>query len=65
MRMVNDPAYRFFDFETELNNMGYNLFGNEQHKDALAVFDFITQLFPESANAWDSLAEGFLTSGDA
>ncbi len=64
-RMVNDPAYRFFDFEGELNKTGYNLLGRGQHQDALAVFGFITQLFPESANAWDSLAEGYLTSGNS
>ncbi|MDC8004343.1 hypothetical protein POV27_09790 [Aureisphaera galaxeae] len=63
-RMVNDPSYRFFDFEGELNRVGYNLLGRGQHQDALAVFGFVSQLFPNSANAWDSLAEGYLTIGD-
>ncbi|GAB5399559.1 MAG: hypothetical protein Aureis2KO_11440 [Aureisphaera sp.] len=63
-RMVKDPAYRFFDFEGELNKTGYNLLGRGQFPDALAVFSFITQLFPDSANAWDSLAEGYLKAGD-
>ncbi|MCH7785267.1 MAG: tetratricopeptide repeat protein [Bacteroidetes bacterium] len=64
VRMINDPKYRFFDFEGELNNTGYNLLGRKQYQEAIAVFGFVTQLFPESANAWDSLAEGFLKAGD-
>ncbi|MCZ6593932.1 MAG: tetratricopeptide repeat protein, partial [Bacteroidetes bacterium] len=42
---------------------GYNMLGSGQHQEAIAVFSFITQLFPESANAWDSLAEGHLRAG--
>ena len=63
VRMVNDPAYRFFDFEGELNQAGYNMLGSGQNEQAVAVFSFVTQLFPESASAWDSLAEGYLKAG--
>lgn len=63
VRMINDPMYRFFDFEGELNRAGYNMLGSGQHQEAIAVFSFITQLFPESPNAWDSLAEGHLKAG--
>ena len=63
-RMINDPMYRFFDFEGELNRAGYNMLGKGQHQGAISVFTFITQLFPNSANAWDSLAEGFLKAGE-
>ncbi len=62
-RMVNDPMYRFFDFESELNRAGYNMIGRGQHQEAIAVFTFVTKLFPNSANAWDSLAEGYLKAG--
>lgn len=62
--MVKDPKYRFFDFEGEFNTAGYNLLGNDQQQEAIFVFTMITELFPDSANAWDSLAEGFLKVGD-
>jgi tetratricopeptide (TPR) repeat protein len=62
-RMVNDPKYRFFDFESELNKAGYNMLGSGMHEEAITVFGFVTKLFPESANAWDSLAEGHLKAG--
>lgn len=62
-RMINDPAYKFFDFEKELNKAGYRLLSGEQYEQAIAVFSFVTQMFPDSANAWDSLAEGYLKAG--
>ncbi len=58
-RMVQDPKYRFFDFEGEFNKAGYNLLGNN-NEGALFVFEMTANLFPDSANAWDSLAEGYL-----
>eukprot|EP00747_Dinoflagellata_sp_TGD_P188009 gnl/TRDRNA2_/TRDRNA2_46311_c0_seq1.p1 gnl/TRDRNA2_/TRDRNA2_46311_c0~~gnl/TRDRNA2_/TRDRNA2_46311_c0_seq1.p1 ORF type:complete len:549 (-),score=9.60 gnl/TRDRNA2_/TRDRNA2_46311_c0_seq1:43-1689(-) len=63
-KMVQDPRYKFFDFEGELNTVGYNQLGRGDAQTAIAIFSFVTQLFPESANAWDSLAEGYLEAGD-
>ena len=63
-RMVKDPTYAFFDFEANFNKAGYNLLGSNQVKEAVFVFGLITELFPNSANAWDSLAEGYLKAGD-
>jgi len=62
-RMINDPMYQFFNFESELNTTGYKVLGSGQHQEAIAIFGFVTQLFPKSANAWDSLAEGYLKDG--
>ena len=63
-RMVNDKNYCFFDFEGQFNRAGYNLLGSGQVQQAIFVFQMITDLYPNSANAWDSLAEGFLKAGD-
>ncbi len=63
-RMMADPAYKFFDFEAELNNTGYMVLNRADYGEAIAIFGFVTQLFPESANAWDSLAEAYWKSGD-
>lgn len=56
-KMVNDPRYRFFKFEEEFNNTGYNLLRNGRMEPAIYVFQLNAKLFPESANVWDSLAE--------
>jgi hypothetical protein len=63
-KMIRDPRYKFFDFESELNEAGYRILGSGDHQTAIAIFSFVTRLFPESANAWDSLAVGFLEAGD-
>jgi len=46
------------------NNWGYNLLGQQRPKDALAVFQLNTWAHPRSANAQDSLADGYLAVGD-
>jgi len=53
-----------YDFgEASLNALGYSLI--EAHpRDAIAIFQLNAEQFPESANAWDSLAEGYLKAGD-
>lgn len=63
VRMINDPNYRFFKFESELNKAGYKLLGSEEHEKAIFVFQLITEFFPDSVNALVSLAEGFLKAG--
>ena len=63
-RIIKDPNYEFFDFEGEFNRLGYQLLGRGDANTAVAVFRMITALFPESANACDSLAEGLWKSGD-
>lgn len=61
--MVNDPAYAFFDFEEEFNSAGYNLLRGDNPEAAIMVFELVAGLFPNSANAWDSLAEGYWQIG--
>ena len=63
-RMVEDPAYRFFDFEGKLNNAGQMLLGQNQVQPAMFVLQFCTQLFPESAVSYDNLAAALLVAGD-
>ena len=56
-RLVKDTRYRFFDFESQFNQAGYNLLGGGQLEPAMFIFRMNTELFPKSANAWDSLGE--------
>ncbi len=62
--MLKDPSYKFFDFEGEFNKAGYAMLSEKQFEEALFIFKMNTDLFPNSANAWDSLAEAYWKSGD-
>ena len=50
--------------EQAINFLGYWLLTNQRYEHAIAVFELNTESYPESANAWDSLAEGHLRRGD-
>lgn len=51
------PGYR-------INGIGYVLLRMKKIDDAIEVFKLNTIDFPDSANFWDSLAEGYMTKGD-
>lgn len=50
-----DPAFSLK--EKELNGWGYQLLSQKKAAQALAIFKLNTQLYPESANAYDSFGE--------
>ncbi len=50
--------------ESQMNRVGYQLLGLKRIKDALEVFKQNTLDFPNEFNTWDSLAEGYIVSGD-
>lgn len=56
------------DFEVNertLNAFGYRLlYNSNKPHDALKVFQLILELFPESSNAYDSAAEGYLMTNN-
>ena len=52
------------EIERSINSIGYRLVGENRLDDALEVFTTNTELFPSSANVWDSLAETYLAVGD-
>lgn len=51
------PGYR-------INSIGYALLRMKKIDEAIEVFKQNTLDFPDSANFWDSLAEGYMTKGD-
>lgn len=51
--------------EQQLNGLGYGLLKHGQTKMAVAIFEKNVALFPESANAYDSLADGHVAAGDS
>lgn len=50
--------------ENELNNYGYTLLNQGEQDKAISIFQLNTQRHPKSANAWDSLGEGYAIKGD-
>jgi thiol-disulfide isomerase/thioredoxin len=49
--------------ESELNACGYTLMGSGKMKEAIAVFRINANLFPQSANCYDSLGEAYAKTG--
>ncbi len=50
--------------EVDVNNLGYQLLFGGKIDDAIEVFKMNTELYPDSWNVWDSLAEGYMNNGD-
>ena len=61
---ANDPRNRYRGVEGDLNRFGYELLNQNQTARAISVFRLNTELYPQSANTFDSLAEGLWRSGD-
>jgi len=51
--------------EQTINQIGYNLLGQKKIDDALAAFRRNVELYPGSANVYDSLADGLEAQGKA
>ncbi len=49
--------------ENSLNNLGYQLMGMKKLDDAIAAFQLNVELYPGSANVYDSLGEAYETAG--
>ena len=58
-----DPDALLFR-EATINSAAYELLRSSRAADALALFRLNVELYPRSANAHDSLAEAFETTGD-
>ena len=50
--------------EPRFNVLGYAYLAREDYKTAIAIFQLNTQLYPDSANTYDSLAEAHMKKGD-
>ena len=55
-----DPAVA----EQRFNGVGYRLLVQKDYPKAIAIFQLNTELYPASANTYDSLAEAYMASGD-
>lgn len=50
--------------ETELNQLGYQLLQMKKVTEAIEIFKLNVEMYPQSANAYDSLGEGFMVHGE-
>ncbi|MBI5476222.1 MAG: glycosyltransferase family 39 protein [Ignavibacteriales bacterium] len=50
--------------ENQINSIGYWYLGNNMEDEALIVFTFNVEEYPESFNVYDSLGEAYMTNGD-
>jgi len=57
------PHWPLLD-EGQMNRQGYRFLSAGKYEAAIQVFLLNTEEFPHSFNTWDSLAEGYLKSGD-
>jgi len=60
---AKESAAFSFDSEDLLNDVGYALIGQKKFADAVTILEYNTQLFPNSANVFDSLGEGYYRAG--
>ncbi len=59
-----DPRNRFDNVEDKINRLGYELINERNLDAALEVFKLNVELYPSSANGYDSLAECYWKQGD-
>jgi tetratricopeptide (TPR) repeat protein len=60
---ADDPDAAILE-ERTLNTLGYQLIAAGKKDQAIQLLKWVTVQFPESANAYDSLAEAYETAGD-
>lgn len=60
---ATQPATYNFD-QGELNTLGYQLLRKKRFKEAIRIFQLNVEAYPQSSNAYDSLAEGYMDDGD-
>jgi tetratricopeptide (TPR) repeat protein len=58
------PPESWYLSNGEINGLGYRMLGDERFDDAVSVFELYVELFPDDANAYDSLGEAFMERGD-
>jgi len=62
LKTTSSDKYNFK--ENELNNLGYQLMKVGKTKDAVEILKLNAEMFPNSANVYDSLGEACMMNGD-
>ncbi|NNE66522.1 MAG: hypothetical protein HKN33_08135 [Pyrinomonadaceae bacterium] len=64
IKFMKDPANKYVDVEGQINGYGYNMISMKQWDAAIALFSLNVEMFPNSWNVYDSLAEAFMNKGN-
>jgi CubicO group peptidase (beta-lactamase class C family) len=64
LKRSQPEKYNFNEPERALNVLGYALIRQRKIKEAIEIFKLNTEMFPQSANPYDSLAEAYAVNGD-
>jgi hypothetical protein len=60
-----DPMHRYMTGEEKtINSLGYALLQEKDPSSAVVLFKLNTKAYPDSANAWDSLGDGYEATND-
>jgi uncharacterized membrane protein len=62
LKASRDTAYNFD--EEQLNGLGYRLLRASKFTEAIRIFRLNADVYPQSGNVYDSLAEAYLRAGD-
>ncbi|MBZ5509065.1 MAG: DUF2306 domain-containing protein [Acidobacteriia bacterium] len=60
---VTEPTKYNFE-ERQLDKLGYKLLKVKKFKEAIRIFQLNVEAYPNSSNAYDSLAEAYMNNGD-
>lgn len=60
----NGADQTFYFLESEFNALGYRFLGQSRFLEAIKVFKMNTELYPQSANVYDSLGEAYMLQGN-
>jgi CubicO group peptidase (beta-lactamase class C family) len=61
--MRDNERDSFWFNENQFNNLGYVFLRSDKMEEAITVFKFNVENYPESANVYDSLAEAYMNDG--
>ena len=62
LKATEPTAYDFG--EDQLNGLGYQLLEMKKFEDAIRMLELNVEAYPQSSNAYDSLAEAYMADGD-
>ena len=60
----NDPVNIYQGIEAEINTFGYRLIQLQKMSDAIEMFKLNVELYPNSANVYDSLGDAYEQQGN-
>ncbi len=63
-QLIQNPSDKIINNENELNNLGYTYLAQEKIDEAIEIFKWNVNTYPESWNVYDSLGEAYLVKGD-